>query len=127
MDLVIGPDLGARNRNQAKHHNAHAAHHRQRNRLDQRAEPDAYAIESHRRAEAARAAGLQREILPMPGVDKEGQPLTLAHDEGICAVIDTARMRAMLPVFCSPETGVVTAANAAQDRGLKPRALGYPF
>ncbi|CAN5347868.1 thiolase family protein [soil metagenome] len=104
-----------------------------------RAELDAYAIESHRRAEAARAAGLHREILPMPGVDKEGQPLTLAHDEGIRAVIDTARMRAMLPVFRSPETGVVTAANAsqmsdgaaavlvgsrsaAQALGLKPRA-----
>ncbi|MGA8785195.1 MAG: thiolase family protein [Polaromonas sp.] len=104
-----------------------------------RAELDAYAIESHRRAEAARAAGLHREILPVPGVDKEGKPLTLTHDEGIRAVIDTARMTTMLPVFRSPDTGVVTAANssqmsdgaaavlvgsraAAQALGLKPRA-----
>ena len=59
-----------------------------------RAEMDDYAIESHRRAEAARAAGLHAEILPVAGVDKEGGPITLAHDEGIRAVIDVERMRA---------------------------------
>src|SRR5690606_8004771 len=53
-----------------------------------RAEMDDYAIESHRRAEAARAAGVHAEILPVAGVDKAGGAITLAHDEGIRAVID---------------------------------------
>lgn len=79
-----------------------------------RAELDAFAIESHRRAEAARAAGLHREILPQAGVDKDGQTIRLAHDEGIRAVIDPARMAAMQPVFRSADAGVVTAANASQ-------------
>ena len=79
-----------------------------------RRELDDYAIESHRRAEAARAAGWHGEILPMGGVDKEGAAITLAHDEGIRAQIDEARMRGMAPVFRAPEAGAVTAANASQ-------------
>ncbi|WP_079433414.1 thiolase family protein [Zoogloea sp. LCSB751] len=79
-----------------------------------RAELDAFAIESHRRAEAARAAGVHREILAQAGVDKDGQPIRLAHDEGIRAVIDPAKMAAMQPVFRSADAGVVTAANASQ-------------
>ncbi|MDG5974180.1 outer membrane receptor protein [Hydrogenophaga taeniospiralis CCUG 15921] len=38
VDLVVDPDLGAGHGNQAKHHDGHAAHHGQRNGLDQRAE-----------------------------------------------------------------------------------------
>jgi hypothetical protein len=34
VDPVVDPDLGARHGDQAEHHDAHAAHHRQRNRLD---------------------------------------------------------------------------------------------
>jgi len=79
-----------------------------------RTEMDDYAIESHRRAEAARAAGVHSEILPVAGVDKEGGAITLAHDEGIRAVIDVERMRAMQPVFRQPGEGGVTAANASQ-------------
>ncbi len=79
-----------------------------------RAELDDYAIESHRRAEAARQAQRHEEIIPVAGVDKAGQPLTLTHDEGIRAVIDTDRMRGMNPVFRDPGAGVVTAANASQ-------------
>lgn len=79
-----------------------------------RRELDDYAIESHRRAEAARAAGWHREILPMTGVDKAGATITLAHDEGIRAQIDEARMRTMAPVFRDPDSGAVTAANASQ-------------
>ncbi|MDD2874095.1 MAG: thiolase family protein [Azoarcus sp.] len=79
-----------------------------------RAELDAYAIESHRRAEAARAGGVHREIVPVPGVDKDGNPIVLAHDEGIRAVIDKDRMTKMPPVFRSADTGVITAANASQ-------------
>lgn len=79
-----------------------------------REEMDDFAIESHRRAEAARAAGLHREILPQPGVDKAGAPLVLSHDEGIRATLDEARMRGMDPVFRAPGSGGVTAANASQ-------------
>src|SRR5690606_32297234 len=83
--------------------------------------------------------GRHQEILPTPGVDAEGGLQTLGRDEGIRARIDDARMAAMAPVFRSPDTGRVTAANASQiadgaaavligDRavaqadGLKPRA-----
>ncbi|MFM2325537.1 MAG: thiolase family protein [Brachymonas denitrificans] len=104
-----------------------------------RADCDAFAIESHRRAHAAREAGLHQEIAAVPGVDKDGNPLQLDHDEGVRAVIDQERMAGMQPVFRSMEQGVVTAANASQmsdgasavvlassaaaaANGLKPRA-----
>jgi acetyl-CoA acetyltransferase family protein len=79
-----------------------------------RADCDDFAKESHRRAHAARLAGWHREIVPQTGVDKEGYPLVLDYDEGVRAVLDGDKMAAMLPVFRSPETGVVTAANASQ-------------
>ncbi len=79
-----------------------------------RVELDDFAIESHRRAQVARTAGSHKEILPMPGVDKEGNAITLDYDEGIRAVIDEEKMRGMAPVFRQPENGAVTAANASQ-------------
>ncbi|MEO6352006.1 MAG: thiolase family protein [Burkholderiaceae bacterium] len=79
-----------------------------------RSELDSFARESHRRAHAARLAGVQREIVPLPGVDKEGSALTLDYDEGVRAIIDEQKMSSMLPIFRSPESGVVTAANASQ-------------
>lgn len=79
-----------------------------------RSEMDAYAGESHRRAQAARLAGLHAEILVTEGIDKEGETITLTHDEGIRAQVDTARMAAMQPVFRSASKGGVTAANASQ-------------
>lgn len=79
-----------------------------------RAELDAYSRESHRRAHGARQAGVHKEIVAVDGVDKEGAPLRLDYDEGVRASIDEAKMAAMLPVFRTPETGVVTAANASQ-------------
>lgn len=100
---------------------------------------DDFAVESHRRAHAARLAGLHKEIVPVTGVDKDGLAFTLDHDEGVRAVIDREKMTGMAPVFRMPETGVVTAANssqisdgasavvigsraAAEQRGLKARA-----
>ena len=79
-----------------------------------RAECDDFAKESHRRAHVARTAGLHQEIVATAGVDKDGNAITLDHDEGVRAVIDADKMAAMLPVFRTPETGVVTAANASQ-------------
>ena len=79
-----------------------------------RADCDDFARESHRRAHAARQAGLTGGAVPVAGVDAEGQPITLEFDEGVRAVIDAEKMAAMPPVFRSPEQGVVTAANASQ-------------
>ena len=79
-----------------------------------RAECDDYAKESHRRAHRAAQAGCNREIVPTPGVDAQGQPVQAVRDEGIREVIDDARMAAMKPVFRPPGEGVVTAANASQ-------------
>lgn len=79
-----------------------------------RSECDEFARESHRRAHAARLAGVYQEIVPTAGVDKEGNAITLDYDEGVRPVIDVDKMSAMAPVFRTPETGVVTAANASQ-------------
>lgn len=79
-----------------------------------RQELDDYAVESHRRAQAAKAGGWQTEIMPLPGVDKDGAGIDLTADEGVRAVIDRAKMAAMAPVFRTPDTGVITAANASQ-------------
>lgn len=79
-----------------------------------RAECDEFARESHRRAHAARLAGVHKEIVATAGVDKEGNAITIDYDEGVRPVIDVDKMSAMLPVFRTPETGVVTAANASQ-------------
>ncbi|MDO5666275.1 MAG: thiolase family protein [Alcaligenaceae bacterium] len=75
---------------------------------------DDYSVESHRRAKVARDAGYHSEIVPLQGVDKEGNTITLDYDEGIRDSIDRARMDAMAPVFRTAETGKVTAANASQ-------------
>lgn len=79
-----------------------------------RSECDEFARESHRRAHAARLAGVHKEIVATAGVDKEGNAITLDYDEGVRPVIDIDKMSAMLPVFRTPENGVVTAANASQ-------------
>ena len=79
-----------------------------------RSDCDDFARESHRRAHAARLAGLTGGAVPLAGADADGQPILLDHDEGVRAVIDVEKMAAMAPVFRSPEQGVVTAANASQ-------------
>ncbi|MDO9003974.1 MAG: thiolase family protein [Aquabacterium sp.] len=79
-----------------------------------RADCDAFAKESHRRAHAARTAHLHQEIVPVPGVDKAGAAIVLDHDEGVRATLDHEKMVAMAPVFRDASSGVVTAANASQ-------------
>ena len=83
-----------------------------------RLEMDKYAAESHRRAYAAWQDGCHSELVPMPGLDAEGEPIILDHDEGIRATIDMEKM-AELPTVFRPEDGpygegVVTAGNASQ-------------
>lgn len=77
-----------------------------------RAAADAYAAESHRRASTAARAGRNVELLPTPGHDPAGAPITLARDEAVRDVIDPARMAALAPVF-RPADGRVTAGNAS--------------
>lgn len=83
-----------------------------------RLELDEFSAESHRRAWAAAEAGLNKEIVPQPGLDGAGEPLTLGRDEGIRAVVSMEKMAQLATVF-RPEggpagPGVVTAGNASQ-------------
>jgi acetyl-CoA C-acetyltransferase/acetyl-CoA acyltransferase len=79
-----------------------------------RDEADAFAAESHRRARCAGESGVPTAILPTPGVDATGAPMMLTTDEGIRAVIDRARMAALLLAFRPAGQGIVTAANSSQ-------------
>lgn len=75
---------------------------------------DEFAAESHRRAHRARQAGVHGELVPMPGLDAEGQPIVLDHDEGIRAVVDMQKMAELPTAFRAEGEGVVTAGNASQ-------------
>ena len=75
---------------------------------------DAFAKESHRRAHEAVIAGRNTEIVPTPGVDREGNPIALTRDEGVRAAIDDARMAGLPTVFRPDGNGIVTAGNASQ-------------
>lgn len=79
-----------------------------------RAEVDAFAAESHRRAATAAKAGYNKEILPTPGLDAEGHAITLTRDEGIRESVDPARMATLPTVFRPNGNGVVTAGNSSQ-------------
>jgi acetyl-CoA acyltransferase len=79
-----------------------------------RSEVDSFSAESHRRASQAAQAGRNREILPTPGLNADGQPLLLARDEGIRPVIDPAKIASLPTVFRPAGNGVVTAANSSQ-------------
>ena len=66
-----------------------------------RDEMDRYAVESHRRAAAATAAGkFKKEILVLDGVDKEGNKVPHATDEGIRAGVSIDAVR-FLFLFCA--------------------------
>jgi acetyl-CoA C-acetyltransferase len=73
---------------------------------------DAFAVESHRRAIAAREAGkFSREIVPVRVTSGKGETL-VEHDEGPragCTLADLAKLR---PAF--GEDGTATAGNASQ-------------
>lgn len=84
-----------------------------------RDEMDRYAVESHRRAAAATAAGkFKKEILVLDGVDKEGNKVPHATDEGIRAgvSIDAVRKLKSLKELQSKgkQKGLITAGLASQ-------------
>jgi len=72
---------------------------------------DEFAIESH--ARAARAPATGRELLPTPGVDEAGAPVTMERDEGVREHVDRAKMAALKTVF-REAGGVITAGNSSQ-------------
>jgi acetyl-CoA acyltransferase len=103
-----------------------------------REEVDRIGYESHLKAARATENGwLKGEILPLPGLDEEGQPVLADRDQGFRANVSLEKM-ATLPVVFSAD-GVTTAGNSSQitdgaaalllttrekaaELGLKPRA-----
>jgi acetyl-CoA C-acetyltransferase len=78
-----------------------------------REEQDAWALESHRRAEAARASGhFAREIVPVSVPQRKGDPTVVADDEGIRPETSAESLARLRPAFGPNET--VTAGNASQ-------------
>lgn len=78
-----------------------------------RQEQDAFAVESHRKAAAAQAAGyLNRSIIPIKGKDKEGNEIIAEMDQGIRAESTVESLAGLKPCFL--ENGTVTAASSSQ-------------
>jgi acetyl-CoA acyltransferase len=78
-----------------------------------RPEMDALAVESHRRAAAAQAAGkFDDEIIPLPGVDADGNAIVFDKDQGIRRDTTLESVSSLKPAF--KEDGVVTAATSSQ-------------
>ena len=75
---------------------------------------DAFAIDSHAKAQAAINTGANKEVMPMLGLDKEGNTITLAADEGVRAQIDPEKLGSLKTIFRPNGDGVVTAGNASQ-------------
>ena len=76
-----------------------------------RAQQDAWAAESHRRAAAATAAGwFREEIVPITLPQKKGDALVVADDEPIRPDTTEAALAALKPAFKAG--GTVTAGNA---------------
>ena len=75
-----------------------------------RADQDAFALESHRRAVAA-AARFQDEIIPLPGQDLEGNAITITADQGPRPDTSLEKLAALTPSFAVD--GTVTAGNAS--------------
>ncbi len=78
-----------------------------------REQMDAFAVESHARAAAAQDDGrLNESIIPLPGVDVEGNPIIFDKDQGIRRGTSMESLATLKP--CFKEDGVVTAATSSQ-------------
>jgi acetyl-CoA C-acetyltransferase len=78
-----------------------------------RAEQDAYAAESHRRAVAAQKAGaFDAEICKVEIKQKKGDPIVFQADEGPRGDTTAEALAKLRPVF-QPDGGTVTAGNAS--------------
>ncbi|MBQ2782867.1 MAG: thiolase family protein [Oscillospiraceae bacterium] len=78
-----------------------------------REEMDAFAAASHQKADAARDAGkFADEIIPLLGLDADGNPITFDTDQGIRENSTAESLAALKPCFV--EDGTVTAATSSQ-------------
>lgn len=78
-----------------------------------RTDMEAMACESHAKAAAAQAAGwFEDQIVPVDGLDAEGNPVLLTKDEGIRPGTSMEGLAGLKP--CFKEDGVVTAATSSQ-------------
>ncbi|OSZ58978.1 beta-ketoadipyl CoA thiolase [Streptomyces pharetrae CZA14] len=78
-----------------------------------RAQQDEFALASHRKAAAARAAGLyDAELAPVPVPRRRGEPLVLGADESVRPDASLEAMAGLEPSFRT-EHGTVTAGNAS--------------
>lgn len=78
-----------------------------------REEMDSFAVESHRKAAAAQAAGkFDGEIIPVDGVDIEGNPIVFDKDQGIRPDSNAETLAGLKPAF--RENGTVTAGQSSQ-------------
>jgi acetyl-CoA acyltransferase len=78
-----------------------------------RTEQDEFAYRSHMLATAAQQRGeFDREILPTPGHDQRGQPITVTQDQCVRPDTSLEALAQLQPSFL-PVGGTVTAGNAA--------------
>ncbi|HSC35314.1 MAG TPA: thiolase family protein [Thermodesulfobacteriota bacterium] len=78
-----------------------------------RAELDEFSLKSHKKAaNAVKSGRFKEQIIPVSGIDKEGNTIVLDYDEGIRLNQDPKKMSSLPPIF--REDGVITAANSSQ-------------
>lgn len=73
---------------------------------------DRFAFESHRRAaQATRSGAFKAEILPLPGIDKDGDPVMHDSDEGVRPDVSLQGMADLKPLR---DGGSLTAGSSSQ-------------
>jgi acetyl-CoA C-acetyltransferase len=78
-----------------------------------RAEQDAYAVCSHRKAaQAIKEGWFREEILPVQVKQRKGPAIAFDRDEAVREDTSEAALAALKPAFVSDGTGTVTAGNA---------------
>jgi acetyl-CoA acetyltransferase family protein len=79
-----------------------------------REDADSWSAESHRRASEATREGRNKELLPTPGIDSEGNQVEIVADEGVRPQVNLEKMAQLKAVFRPAGNGVVTAGNSSQ-------------
>lgn len=78
-----------------------------------REEVDRIGYESHQKAaKAAQSGAFEREIVPLDGVDENGQPIRVTSDQGVRPNASLEKMGTLQPAFTAK--GVTTAGNSSQ-------------
>ncbi|HUF80870.1 MAG TPA: thiolase family protein, partial [Burkholderiales bacterium] len=78
-----------------------------------RADQDAFALQSHRRAAAAYDTGaFRQELVPVAGRDESGKRVLVERDQCVRADTSLEALAALPPAFM-PKTGTVTAGNSS--------------